>query len=72
MRRRQASEYLLAVHGISLSPGRLASLAVTGGGPAYRKDGRYPLYEQTSLDSFALARLGPLRQSTSDPIEGGR
>ena len=66
MRRKLASEYLFEVHGISLSPATLAKLAVVGGSPKYRKDGHFPVYDLTDLDVFAVARLGPLRTSTSD------
>jgi len=65
MRRKVASEYLLEVHGVSLSPATLAKLAVIGGGPAFRKDGPFPIYEPGDLDTFAIGRLGPLRHSTS-------
>ena len=66
MRRRVASEYLLEMHGVQLSPATLAKLAVTGGGPRFRRDGRFPLYDQPELDSYGIARVGPLRSSTSD------
>jgi len=66
MRRRQASEYLAAQHGVSLSPATLAKLAITGAGPAFRRDGRFPLYERQHLDAFAVQRLGPLRRTTRD------
>ena len=66
MRRKVASEYLLEEHGVSLSPATLAKLAVVGGGPAFRKDGPFPLYGRGELDTFAISRLGPLRYSTSD------
>jgi hypothetical protein len=66
MRRRVASDYLAAEHGVRLSANTLAKLAVVGGGPRFRLDGRFPLYERRELDSFAAARLGPLRASTSD------
>jgi hypothetical protein len=66
MRRKLASEYLFEEHGVSLSPATLAKLAVIGGGPSFRKDGPFPLYERPGLDTFATARLGPLRASTSD------
>jgi hypothetical protein len=66
MRRKQASEYLFEEHGVSLSPATLAKLAVVGGGPPFMKDGPYPIYERPRLDTFATARLGPLRTSTSD------
>jgi hypothetical protein len=65
MRRKVASEYLFEVHGVSLSHATLAKLAVVGGGPAFRKDGPFPIYERGELDTFATARLGPLRASTS-------
>ncbi|MGH6949382.1 MAG: hypothetical protein ACREH4_00770 [Vitreimonas sp.] len=66
LRRREASEYLAAVHGIRLRPATLAKLACTGGGPRYRLDGHYPVYEPAELDAFAVSRLGPLRSSTRD------
>jgi hypothetical protein len=66
MRRKLASEYLAAEHGVTLSPATLAKLAVTGGGPAFRKDGPYPIYERRHLDVFAVQRLGPLHQTTGD------
>jgi hypothetical protein len=66
LRRKQASAYLRERHGITLSAATLAKLAVVGGGPAFRKDGPFPLYEVDILDAFATARLGPLRTSTGD------
>lgn len=67
MRRATASEYLLAEHGVSLAPSTLAKLAVIGGGPAYRKDGKFPIYDRPVLDDYAVNRLGPLRSNTSEP-----
>ena len=64
MRRKQASEYLFEEHGVSLSPATLAKLDVIGGGPSFGKDGPFPLYERPGLDTFATARLGPLRASS--------
>jgi len=66
LRRKQASQYLYEVHGITLSDATLAKLACIGGGPLFEYDGRYPVYQPTNLDVFAAARLGPLRRSTSD------
>jgi hypothetical protein len=66
MRRKLASEYLLEVHGVSLSPATLAKLAVVGGSPPFWKDGPFPVYGRPELDEFAAARLGHLRTSTSD------
>jgi hypothetical protein len=61
-----ASAYLLDVHGVSLTVSTLAKLATIGGGPRFRVDGRFPVYDRDELDAFAVARLGPLRASTSD------
>jgi hypothetical protein len=66
MRRREASEYLHEIHGISRTPGYLAVLAVKGTGPKYRKDGRIPLYEPPALDEYAEDQLGPPQRSTSE------
>jgi hypothetical protein len=66
MRRSVASTYLREVHGVSLSPATLAKLAVLGGGPRFRRDGRFPLYDLPELDTYAVARLGPLCSSTSE------
>jgi hypothetical protein len=67
MRRRQASAYLLEVHGISLSHNTLAKIAcISSEGPRFYLDGRFPLYDQVELDAFAMRRLGRLRNSTTD------
>jgi hypothetical protein len=68
LRRSIASDYLREVHGVSLSPATLAKLAVIGGGPRFRRDGRFPLYDLPELDTYAVARLGPLRASTSESL----
>ena len=47
------------------SPKWLAKLAVVGGGPIYRKAGRFPLYTADDLDQWATSRLGTPRRSTS-------
>lgn len=66
MRRQDASQYLLEQHGIRLAHATLAKLAVLGGGPPFRLDGRFPVYDREALDAYARQRLGPLRRSTSD------
>jgi len=43
----------------------LAKLAVVGGGPIYRKAGRFPLYAVEDLDIWARSRIGTPRRSTS-------
>jgi hypothetical protein len=49
-----------------MSPKTLAKLAVIGGGPLFRKAGRFPLYEILELDRFARGKLSPLVGSTSE------
>jgi hypothetical protein len=41
-------------------------LAVIGGGPAFRKAGRYPVYAPAEPDQWAQARIGPPQRSTSE------
>jgi hypothetical protein len=41
-------------------------LAVIGGGPVFRKAGRYPIYEPSELDLWAEARIGARQRSTSE------
>ncbi|WP_342780195.1 hypothetical protein [Mesorhizobium intechi] len=43
----------------------MAKLAVTGGGPLYRKAGRTPIYSPADLDAWAESRIGEARRSTS-------
>lgn len=66
LRRWEASEYLELVHGITYAPATLAKMASVGGGPAYNKANRTPLYPVEELDRWAAARLGNLVHSTSD------
>jgi hypothetical protein len=65
-RRKEAAQYVRDRWGIPLSQQTLAKLAVIGGGPPYRLAGRFPLYEGSDLDAYALAKLGPKQWSTSD------
>jgi len=69
LRRKQAARFLADTWGIPISHQTLAKLAVTGGGPAYRKAGRIPLYDVAELDAWAQRKLGPIRRSTSDRKE---
>jgi hypothetical protein len=60
----QASKYL-EEKGLTIAPKTLGKLRVIGGGPAYRKFGRKPIYAHIDLDEWANAKVGPLRHSTS-------
>jgi hypothetical protein len=64
-RRVHAAHYVRETWGIPCSPKWLAKLAVTGGGPIYRKAGRFPIYKPADLDAWAEARIGIPRRSTS-------
>jgi hypothetical protein len=66
LRRTEASQYLLDVHGVSTATATLAKLAVVGGGPEYELWGRHPYYPTASLDLWAAERLSGPRRSTSD------
>lgn len=66
LRRDEASRYLELAHGIILAPSTLATMATRGGGPAYQKVNRTPLYPRATLDAWAAEKLGPLRASTSE------
>ena len=66
LRRADASHYLKDAWGIARSPKTLAKLAVIGGGPSFRKDGRIPLYETAALDEWARAQLSQSVYSTAE------
>ena len=65
LRRTQAADYVRATWGTPCSQKWLAKLAVTGGGPIYRKAGKTPLYAPDDLDAWAQSRIGEPRRSTS-------
>ena len=66
LRRWEASQYLETVHGLRVAPATLAKWASVGGGPAYHKCSRTPLYPIVELDRWAIARLGNLVSNTSE------
>jgi hypothetical protein len=66
LRRAEAAEYVRSQWGLPCARQTLAKLAVTGGGPTFRKAGRYPLYMIDDLDSWAQAKIGRPQKSTSD------
>ncbi len=64
--RRNASIYLREEHGIIRKPSTLATYATKGGGPAFQKDGKFPLYTTQSLDDWVEAQLSPVVTSTAE------
>jgi hypothetical protein len=65
MTRCEAAQYTTD-HWFPCSPKTLAKLAVIGGGPAFRKAGRVPLYNEASVDAWAASKIGPLVHSTTE------
>lgn len=66
LNRRESSKYLYDEHGITRKPSTLATLATKGGGPAFQKDGRFPLYTVKALDEWVEAQLSPVVTSTAE------
>lgn len=65
LRRDKAAEYLQANWGFG-AVDTLATLATRGGGPRFRKLGRFPVYTETDLDDWARSRLSDPVSSTSE------
>lgn len=66
LRRGSAAQYVRDKWGQPCEPSWLAKLAVVGGGPTFRKAGRFPLYTPDDLDDWARARIGAPQNSTSE------
>ena len=52
--------------GYPCSPRTLAKYAVIGGGPVFRRAGRFPLYSAEDLDEWVASKLSAPMRSTSD------
>lgn len=65
LRRSDAAAYVRLTWGIPCSAKWLAKLAVVGGGPVYRKAGRFPIYTPDDLDLWAESRISAPRRSSS-------
>jgi hypothetical protein len=67
----QASEYI-GQFGMKVAPNTLAKYRTVGGGPRYRKFGRFPLYDDPDLDEWIEEKLSaPLRSTSEEPPAGG-
>lgn len=64
LRREQAAEYLQSKFGV-FTHQTLAKLACVGGGPRFRKFGRYPVYTVEDLDEWIAARMSAPFDSTA-------
>lgn len=65
LRRAEAARHIADRWGYPCSPLTLAKLAVIGGGPRFRKAGRFPLYHPDDLDGWVKCKLSDLVTSTS-------
>lgn len=66
LRRTEAAKHIQDKWGYPCSPRTLAKYAVTGGGPPFRKAGRYPLYHPDDLDCWVGGKLSDPVTSTSE------
>jgi hypothetical protein len=65
LRRTEAAKHIREKWGYPCSPRTLAKYAVVGGGPPFRKAGRYPLYHPDDLDRWVSDKLSDPVTSTS-------
>lgn len=66
LRRRDAAAYVRETWSFPCCPAWLAKLAVVGGGPLFRKAGRFPVYSSNDLDDWAKSRFTRRVASTSE------
>jgi hypothetical protein len=64
--RRDATAAALTLAGYPTSAKTLATLATRGGGPKFRKYGRYPIYRWGDSLRWAQAKLSPPVNSTAE------
>ena len=71
MRRADAARYLREAHGVPCAPTTLAKYAVLGGGPAFCKTGKFPIYLRDDLDAWAEKRRSKRVHTTSELVDHG-
>jgi hypothetical protein len=64
--RRESCAAALSEAGFPISKATLATKAVRGGGPPFRRFNRVPLYRWGDALDWARAQLGPVIRSTSE------
>ena len=67
LNRKLATEYLRQ-RGIKCGDSRLAHLAVTGDGPAFQYEGKFPIYTEEALDAWIESRLSAPVRSPSEAV----
>jgi hypothetical protein len=65
-RRADAARYVRETWGLPCSTSWLAKLAVVGGGPVFRKAGRFPIYTDSDMDAWSQGRISGPRRSTTE------
>jgi hypothetical protein len=68
--RPEAADYLNK-RGLKITKNTLQKMATTGGGPPYQLWGNITVYTPLGLDSWADAKLGAPRRSTSEATIDG-
>lgn len=66
LNREDAARYLRDEFGFRCKPVTLAKYATLGGGPKFRKAGRYPVYDIPDLDEWAKNCFSAHVSSTSE------
>jgi hypothetical protein len=66
LRRDEAAAYIRDRYRLPCADKYLAKLAVTGGGPKFRKASRWPIYDRADLDEWAQSRISVKVSSTSE------
>lgn len=65
LRRDEAAAYIRDTYNLPCAKTYLDVLASVGGGPAFRRIGRWPVYERVDLDTWAHQRMTPKVTSTA-------
>ena len=65
LNRKLATDYLRQ-RGIKCGDSRLAHLAVTGDGPEFQYEGKFPIYTEEALDAWIESRLSAPVRSPSE------
>jgi hypothetical protein len=65
LQRKEAAKYLTEELGLPTANSYLQKLATVGGGPEYQRFGKYAVYTQDALDTYAASKLSAPRGSTS-------
>lgn len=65
-RTREAAAFLTKQYGLPIATATLDTMVSRGGGPPFRKWGRFRVYEEADLVAWAAKRCGAPRDSSSN------